>query len=60
MEHTIRVYDDPNEDMEDDLLPEYHFDYSKAKSNPYAERARKQRAEAREGAEAEKIQSNEG
>jgi len=62
IEHTIRVYSDPNEDLEDDLRPEYNFDYSKARPNPYAERARKQRAEAREAEakEAENVQSNDG
>ncbi len=39
MQPEIRVYDAPNEDLEDDLLPEYHFDYSKAKPNPYAAHA---------------------
>ena len=44
MEHKIHVYDDPNEDLKDDLRPEYHFDYSKAKPNPYADRAMRRRA----------------
>lgn len=39
MKHEVRVYNDPNEDMEDDLRPEYDFDHSKAKSNPYADQA---------------------
>ena len=39
MENEVRIYNDPNEDLEDDLLPEYHFDYSQAKFNPYAARA---------------------
>ena len=42
MEHEVRVYNDPNEDLEDDLLPEY--DFSKAKPNPYAERALRRKA----------------
>jgi hypothetical protein len=29
----------PSEDINDDLLPEYDFDYSKAKSNRFAGRA---------------------
>ncbi len=44
MEHEVRVYIDPNEDLEDDLLPEYRFDYSKAKPNPYADRAMRRKA----------------
>lgn len=44
MEHEVRVYNDPNEDMEDDLLPEYHFDYGKAKPNPYADRTMRRKA----------------
>lgn len=62
MEHQIHVYDDPNEDLEDDLRPEYDFSKLKARPNPYAERARKQRAEAREAEakEAKNIQSSEG
>jgi len=44
MKLTYQVYNDPNEDLEDDLLPEYDFDYSKAKPNPYATRAARQRA----------------
>jgi hypothetical protein len=36
MEHEVRGYNDPNEEMEDDLRPEYEFDYSKAKPNSYA------------------------
>ncbi len=43
MEHEVRVYNDPNEDLEDDLLPEYDFDYSKALPNPYAARALRRR-----------------
>lgn len=39
MAHEIRVYEDPNEDLEDDLLPEYDFDSSKVKHNPYAAQA---------------------
>jgi len=42
MERRIHVYSDPNEDLEDDLLPEY--DFSKTKPNPYAERALRRRA----------------
>ena len=42
MEHTTHVYNDPNEDLEDDLLPEY--DFSKAKPNPYAARALQRKA----------------
>ena len=44
MEHKYQVYDDPSENLDDDLLPEYDFDYSKAKPNPYATRAARQRA----------------
>ncbi|MGI4788498.1 MAG: hypothetical protein ACRYFS_06565 [Janthinobacterium lividum] len=44
MENEIRIYDDPNEDLDDNLLPEYHFDYSKAKLNPYAARALRRKA----------------
>ena len=40
--HTIHIYNDPNEDLEDDLLPEY--DFSNAKPNPYAACAMRQRA----------------
>ena len=40
MEHGIRIYDDTNENMEDDLLPEYDFDGSKTKYNPYAAQPR--------------------
>jgi hypothetical protein len=29
----------PSEDLDDDLLPEYDFDYSKAKPNRFAARA---------------------
>jgi len=57
--HTIHIYDDPNEDLEDDLLPEYDFSKMTALPNPYAERARKRRAEATE-AETKNDQSNEG
>ena len=42
MKHEIRVYDDPNEDLEDDLRPEY--DFNQPKHNPYAERALRRRA----------------
>ena len=42
MEHNIHIYNDPNEDLEDDLLPEY--DFSKAKPNPYAARALRRKA----------------
>jgi len=38
VENGIRIYDDPDEDLEDDLLPEYHFDPTRAKPNPYAAR----------------------
>lgn len=44
MEHEVRVYNDPGEDMEDNLRPEYDFDYSQAKLNPYADRAMRRRA----------------
>ena len=44
MEHEVRVYNDRNEDLEDDLRPEYDFDYSKAKPNPYADRAMRRKA----------------
>ncbi len=44
MKHEVRVYNDPNEDLEDDLLPEYRFDYSNAKPNPYADRAMRRKA----------------
>ena len=44
MENEVRIYDDPNEDLEDDLRPEYQFDYSKAKPNPYAARALRRKA----------------
>ena len=54
--HTIRVYDDPAEDLEDDLLPEYDFGSLKPRSNPYAARALHRQAEAKE---AKNIQSNE-
>ena len=42
MKHEVRVFNDPNEDLEDDLLPEY--DFSNAKPNPYAARAMRQKA----------------
>ena len=59
-DHTVHIYSDPSEDLEDDLLPEY--DFSKNKPNPYAERARKLRAEAREpeAEETENQSSSEG
>ena len=44
MEHRVHVYNDPNEDLEDDLLPEYDFDQLKSKPNPYAERALRRKA----------------
>ena len=44
MKDEIYVYDDPNEDLEDDLRPEYRFDYSKARPNSYAIRALRQKA----------------
>ncbi len=47
MEHEIRVYKDPNEDLEDDLLPEYDFGSMKTKFNPYAARATEQQSEMR-------------
>lgn len=53
MEHEVRVYNDPDEDMEDDLRPEYDFDYSKAKPNPYAAEALRRAATALEGDGAE-------
>ena len=40
--HKVCIYDDPEEDLEDDLLPEY--DFSNAKPNPYAARATRRRA----------------
>jgi len=57
--HTIRIYSDPNENLEDDLRSEY--DFSKMKSLPdlYAERARRRRLEATEE-KAEDDQSSEG
>lgn len=48
MEHEYRVYNDPNEDLEDDLLPEYDFDSMKAKFNPYAARAAERQPEVQE------------
>ncbi len=39
MAHEIRVYEDPNEDLEDDLLPEYDFSSMNEKFNPYAAQA---------------------
>lgn len=39
MAHEIRVYEDFDEGLEDDLLPEYEFDYSEARPNPYAAQA---------------------
>lgn len=61
-EHRIHVYSDPNEDLEDDLLPEYDFSKVKSLPNPYAERARKRRAAAQEAEakEAENQSSSEG
>lgn len=56
MEHEIRVYNDPEEDLEDDLLPEYDFDYSKAKPNPYAAQAARQ-PDAQEGGETPPLQT---
>lgn len=53
MKHEVRVYNDLDEDMEDDLRPEYDFDYSKAKPNPYAAEALRRRAVASEGNGAE-------
>lgn len=53
MEHEVRVYNDPNEDMEDDLRPECDFDRSKAKLNPYAAEALRREAVALEGDGAE-------
>jgi hypothetical protein len=44
MKHEIREYNDPQEDMDDDLLPEYQLDYSKAKPNVYAARAIRRKA----------------
>ena len=44
MKHEVHIYNDPSEDLEDDLLAEYHFDYSKAKPNPYADRAMRRKA----------------
>ncbi len=44
MKDEVDVYDDPNEDLEDDLRPEYRFDYSKARPNSYAERVLRQKA----------------
>ena len=44
MKHEVHIYNDPNEDLEDDLLPEYDFDYSKALPNPYAARALRRKA----------------
>lgn len=42
--HEFRVYDDPNEDLDDDLRPEYYVDYSKARPNSYAVRALRRKA----------------
>ena len=39
MAHEIRVYEDPTEDLEDELLPEYDFSSMKEKFNPYAAQA---------------------
>ncbi len=39
MAHEIRVYEDPTEDLEDELLPEYDFSCMKEKFNPYAAQA---------------------
>ncbi len=44
MKDEVYIYDDPNEDLEDDLRPEYRFDYSKARPNSYAERMARQQA----------------
>lgn len=44
VENRVRLYNDPNENLEDNLLPEYRFDYGKAKPNPYAARALRRRA----------------
>ena len=44
MEHKYQVYNDPSEDLDDDLLPEYDFSSMKEKFNPYATRAARQRA----------------
>jgi len=44
MENEVRIYNDPDEDLEDDLLPEYHFDHGQAKPNPYAARALRRKA----------------
>ncbi len=57
----MRVYNNPDEDMEDDLRPEYNFDYSQAKPNPYAAEALRRKAVALEGDGAEvKIDSAQG
>lgn len=48
MEHEYWVYNDPDEDLEDDLLPEYDFGSMKAKFNPYAARAAEQQFESQE------------
>ena len=41
---TIHIYNDPNEDLEDDLRPEYDFAQMESKPNPYAERALRRKA----------------
>lgn len=44
MKHEVHIYNDPNENLDDDLRPEYQFDYSKARPNSYAVRAMRQKA----------------
>lgn len=44
VENEVRTYNDPDEDLEDDLLPEYHFDHSQAKPSPYIARALRRKA----------------
>ena len=39
----VTFFQDPNTDLNDDLLPEYNFDYSKAMPNKYAKILREQK-----------------
>lgn len=59
MGHEMRVYNDPDEDLEDDLRPEYDFSELKLRPNPYTERARQRKLEATEE-KAKDDQSREG
>ena len=40
----VTIHKDPCTDLDDDLLPEYDFDYSKAMPNKYAKILREQRS----------------